>query len=91
MRLDVATLTSVQTTNVWTTAVDQPSGFQPYADSGLLLIDPGHPSNSCIYFRDSTRDDAGQGFQMPPIDTHVVPTAGVALVQAWIQSISADQ
>lgn len=90
MRLDVATLASVQTTYVWTTAVGQPSDFQPYPDSGLLLIDPGDPGNSCIYFRDSTRDDAGQGFQMPPIDTHVVPTAGVALVQAWIQAIGTD-
>jgi hypothetical protein len=27
---------------------------------------------------------------MPPMDTHVVPEAGVALLNAWIQSIPAD-
>lgn len=88
MRLDVGTLATVQTTDVWTTAVGQPSDFQTSPDGGLLLIDPGNPENSCIYLRDSTRDDQGQGFQMPPIDTHVVPTAGVALVQAWIAGMT---
>jgi hypothetical protein len=92
MRLDVATLGSVQTTDTVTTAVGRPSNFQPTPTSNMLLIDPGNPQNSAIYFRDSFRDDPGQGFQrhpvqMPPIDTHVVPTAGVALVKAWIQSM----
>jgi hypothetical protein len=87
MRLEVATLGSVQSTDTWTTAVGQPSNFQPTPTSNLLLIAPGNPSNSAIYFRDSYRDTQGEGFQMPPIDTHVVPAAGVALVQAWIQSM----
>lgn len=87
MRLDVATLRSVQSTDVWNTAVGQPSSFQPTPDSNLLLIAPGAPSNSAIYFRDSYRDTQGEDFQMPPLDTHVVPTAGVALVQSWILSM----
>jgi len=87
MRLDVATLRSVRSTDVWNTAVGQPSNFQPTPDSSLLLIAPGNPSNSAIYFRDSYRDTQGEDFQMPPLDTHVVPTAGVALVQSWILSM----
>jgi hypothetical protein len=87
MRLEVANTVSVQGTDTWTTALAKPSNFQPNPTASLLRIDPGNPGNSAISFRDSTRDDQGQGFQMPPIDTHLVPSAGVALVQAWIASI----
>jgi hypothetical protein len=87
MRLDVATLGDPTQTDTWTTAVGQPSNFQPYPDAGMLLVDPGNPDNSAVYFRADFRDDQGQQFQMPPIDTHVVPDAGVALVRAWIDEI----
>jgi hypothetical protein len=90
MRLDVGTLGSVQTTDVWSTAVGQPSSFQPTPNSNLLLIAPGNPSGSAIYFRDSYRDTQGEGFQMPPLDTHAVPTAGVALVRSWILSMASQ-
>ncbi|HZU84292.1 MAG TPA: hypothetical protein VE987_15285 [Polyangiaceae bacterium] len=89
LRLGIADLASVQTTDAWKTAVGQPSGFQPDSQSMMLLIAPGDVANSAIYFRDSHRDapDAGTKYQMPPIDTHVVPADGVALVAAWIQSM----
>ena len=94
LRLEVADLGSVQTTDAWKTAVGKPSDFQPSSDSAMLLIAPGDIDNSAIYFRDSHRDAPGSGtnYQMPPVDTHVVPSDGVALVAAWIQSMSsADQ
>jgi hypothetical protein len=72
LRLDVATLATVQRTDAWTTSVGVLSGFQPAPDAGMLRIAPGRPDRSAIYFRDSFRDDQGQDFQMPPIDTHVV-------------------
>ena len=87
MRLEVESMAAVEDTATWNTAVNDSSNFQPTATSDMLLIDPGNPGNSSIVFRDSTRDDAGQGFQMPPIDTHVVPDAGVAVVSAWISEI----
>ena len=87
MRLRVEGLATEEDTNAWITAVGRSSNFQPTATSDMLLIDPGNPGNSAIYFRDGTRDDAGQGFQMPPIDSHVVPSAGVALVGAFIREM----
>ena len=87
MRLDVERMATVQGTDTWTTAVGQPSNFQKFPGSGLLLIDPGKPDNSAIYFRDSFRDTQGQDFQMPPIDTHAVDDAGVASVRAWITAM----
>jgi hypothetical protein len=90
MRLDVATLGSVQATDAWQTAVGQPSGFQPSPDAGFSRIAPGDVAHSAIPFRDGTRDDQGQSFQMPPIDTHLVDTADVAAVKAWIAAMSPD-
>ncbi len=87
MRLDVASMATVEATDTWTTAVGQPSNFQPAPGANLLLIDPGNPSDSAVYFRPSFRDDQGQGFQMPPIDTHVVSDAGVAAIGAWIEAM----
>jgi len=89
LRLRIADLGSVQSTDAWKTAVGMPSNFQPDNGSMMLLIAPGNVANSAIYFRNSHRDapDSGTRYQMPPIDTHVVPADGVALVAAWIQSM----
>jgi hypothetical protein len=94
LRLQVADLGSVQSTDAWQTAVGKVSGFQPTSASAMLLIAPGDPFNSAIYFRDSRRDgpDSGTHYQMPPVETHIVPPDGPPLVAAWIQSMSgADQ
>jgi hypothetical protein len=87
MRLNVAALGRPRATDTWITAVGQPSNFQPYGGAGMLLIDPGNPDNSAIYFRVNFRDDQGQGFQMPPIDTHVVPVTAAALLRTWIAAM----
>jgi hypothetical protein len=87
MRLEVATLGSPQSTDTWQTTVNVPSGFQPYAGAGFMRIAPNDTSRSAIYFRANFRDDMGQGFQMPPIDTHVIDTSDVATLAAWIATI----
>ena len=46
---------------------------------------------SAVSYRASVRDtDPARSDQMPPLDTHVVPDAGVAILNAWIQSIPRD-
>ncbi len=91
MRLGVAQLATVQATDTWNTAVGKPlalvdDGFVP--PWPMLRITPGNPSRSAISYRASVRDsNPAQLNQMPPLDTHVVPDAGVALVNAWIQSM----
>jgi hypothetical protein len=89
MRLEVAQLApgTVQATDTYQTSVGQPSSFQPGPDAGLLRIAPGDVAHSAIPFRDGTRDDQGQDFQMPPIDTHVVDATDVAQVKAWIAAL----
>ncbi len=87
MRLETGQLGSVQATNVYLTAVNQPSNFQTSATSNFLLIAPGDVSRSCIPFRDGYRDTQGENIQMPPFDTHVVDDAGVGAVKAWIQAM----
>jgi hypothetical protein len=87
MRLDVAALASPQSTDTWQTAVGVASNFQPTPDTTFERITPGDPSTSAIYFRADFRDDQGQGYQMPPIDTHVIDTPDVATLGAWIQEI----
>jgi hypothetical protein len=90
MRLNVGDLASVQTTRTWLTAVNVPSGFQPYDGAGFNRITPGNADTSAIPYRDSQRDaDPEARIQMPPFDTHVVDTNGVAAVRAWINAIPA--
>jgi hypothetical protein len=87
MRLSASGLASVQATTTYRTGVNVPAGYVP-ADGGMLmLIAAGNPSDSCVTFRDNHRDTEGEGVQMPPIDTHVVDTAGVELVSDWISSL----
>jgi hypothetical protein len=87
MRLTTSTLGAVSQTDTWNTAVGVRSNFQAVGDGGLLRIAPRDTSNSAIYFRASFRDDQGQGWQMPPIATHVVDDAGVQAIGAWIRSM----
>jgi hypothetical protein len=87
LRLEVGQLASVTSTDTYRTAVNVPSAFQPSGQSGFMRIKPHDPAHSCITFRDSTRDQNGEGNQMPPIDTHAVDTNGVALVTNWIDAM----
>jgi hypothetical protein len=94
MRLGVGELGSVQATDTWNTAVDQPlqllnDGFVP--PWPMLRITPGDPMASAVWYRPSVRDtDPSQPNQMPPIDSHVVSDAGLDLLAAWIASMPAD-
>jgi hypothetical protein len=89
MRLDVATLATVETTDTYTTGVNQATrlGFQIAGDDPTLRLAPYDAGASCVDFRMSHRDgqgDAGMGTQMPPIDTHKIDDAGVAIIEQWI-------
>lgn len=93
MRLDVATLASVQTTNTWTTGVGVNALFQVagLADPSPLIFAPCDPDDSAAYYRMDHRDDVDgtpEGTQMPPEVTHKVDTDGVAMIAAWLNGLS---
>lgn len=50
-----------------------------------ILLTPGKASESLVHFRANSRD--GQT-QMPPIGSSLVDTAGMELLETWINSIS---
>jgi hypothetical protein len=88
MRLDVAKLATVQSTDTWTTGVNTPTHFfQIPGESTTIRIAPNDAGASCVFYRMSQRDgfdDAAVGTQMPPLDTHKVDEAGVGLITQWI-------
>jgi hypothetical protein len=84
MRLNAGQLASVMATDTYTTGVGVVSGYQPTPDAGLLRIKPHDTAHSCVHFRDSSRV-AGEA--MPPFATHLVDTAGVQLVDNWINAL----
>jgi hypothetical protein len=87
-RLDVATLSSVQTTEAYTTGWNQLSGtYQIPNATTTYRFHACDLSESAGYYRPSVRDGIDGvvfGSQMPPIDTHVVDDAGLAILAAWI-------
>ncbi len=87
-RLDVATLSSVQTTEAYTTGWNQPSAtYQIPNATTTYRFHACDLSESAGYYRPSVRDGINGvvfGSQMPPIDTHVVDDAGLAILAAWI-------
>jgi hypothetical protein len=88
MRLEIAQLQSVQSTDTYTTAVGVVSGFQPLANETFDRIAPGNLNLSAIVYRASRRDTPQDPtVQMPPLGTNVVDTQGVALVEAWISGM----
>jgi hypothetical protein len=88
MRLDIATLTSVQTTDTWTTGWgQQTTGFPIPGQAVTYRFEACNVAASAAYYRPDHRNGVNgtpNGTQMPPIDTHKVDDAGVALVAAWI-------
>lgn len=87
MRLDVADLATVETTDTYTTGVSVPATYVPPDGGTLTRIAPGDPAGSCVVFRAGYRDTDGEGIQMPPDDTHVVDAADLAVVASWITSL----
>jgi len=59
---------------------------QPNDGEVLFRIEPSQPSRSVMFLRATTRDDALQ-VQMPPIATHIVDDAGVAIFEKWINAL----
>jgi hypothetical protein len=88
LRLDVATLASVQTTdayktgwNVTTSGWNLPDASTTYR---IVACDPAH---SATYYRASVRDGVGgvpSGTQMPTVLTHAVDVADLVSLAAWI-------
>jgi hypothetical protein len=88
MRLDAAKLATVQATDTYQTAVNVPSGFQPFAGAGFFRIKPKDAAHSAIPYRDGIRDpNPADHIQMPPLGTHVVDTTGHGLVTSWLDSL----
>jgi hypothetical protein len=88
MRLDVATLSTVQTTDTYTTGWGVPTvNFNiPFVTTTYRLL-ACNTGSSCVYYRASHRDNVDGtpfGVQMPPIDTHKVDEAGITTIAAWI-------
>lgn len=82
MRLDTDDQT-VSGTASWQTLVGQ--GMQSFI--GMTCdrqIDPQNVPNSCVHLRMNSRVP---GVQMPPIDTELIDSTGVSIIQAWINSI----
>jgi hypothetical protein len=91
MRLDVATLASVETTQTWTTGVGADAYFHiPGEATNRQIFAPCDPDDSIAYYRMNRRDGVDGtpgGVQMPPEITHQVDTSGVALIAAWLDSL----
>jgi hypothetical protein len=87
MRLSASKLGSVEATDTYTTGVNKRATFTASDGGALMRIAPGNPAGSCVVYRAGDRDTQGEGIQMPPIDTHVVDEADVAIVSDWITSL----
>jgi cytochrome c553 len=78
---------SVQGTPTWTTTYKVPSNLTPsgYDAGGFWRIAPGDVTHSSIVWTASRRDGVTQ---MPPIASHLVDQNDVALLSAWIRSLT---
>ncbi len=91
MRLDVATLTSVMTTDTWTTGMGVNANFPVTGLTNPEDFAPCDPADSSAYYRMDHRDGVDgtpTGTQMPPAITHKVDTDGVATIAAWLNGLS---
>jgi len=89
MRIDfsgTSTPADVQSTATFA-AINATSSFTPSGGTGhYYRIRPTDPSRSTISFRMNVR---GGYPQMPPVDTHVIDSAGLGAINAWITSMVA--
>jgi hypothetical protein len=88
MRLDVATLGSVEATDAWKTGMNVPTLVFPIPGvAKTYRIKACDASSSAVHYRMSHLDNvdgAGPFTQMPPFDSHKINDAGVATIEAWI-------
>jgi hypothetical protein len=83
LRLEVATLGTVEETTSYSTIVGIPQQLGPSGPTAL--IEEGDPDASMIFFRMGLRDGANQ---MPPRGTEVVDTDFMVILSAWITSLT---
>jgi hypothetical protein len=87
-RLDVATLSTVQTTDSYTTGWNVPAATYHIPDAGTTYrLHACDVASSAAYYRAAHRDGLNgtpPQTQMPPIDTHAIDDAGLAVLAAWI-------
>ena len=86
MRLRTDNVSSVTATDTYRTAVNVVSKFQG-PGGGFYRIRPKDVAHSAIPYRDGYRDTSGERVQMPPLGTHVVDTASLNAVKAWINTL----
>jgi hypothetical protein len=87
LNLTTTTLNSTTQTNSFRTAI---SGSPHVVALGAdVYIEPGKPEKSFLYLRMTRRDNGG--WQMPPIATEVVDSAGAKLIHKWIAMLPAEQ
>ena len=84
---DVNQLSRVEDTPTYRTGVGVDS-YVPAADGydTMPLIAPGQPDQSAFVVRSGVRNDV---WQMPPVATHVIDRAGLALLRARIAELPA--
>jgi hypothetical protein len=78
----------VTATDSYTTTVDvpiNPAGWSPHPADITMLVVPGDPDYSGVYFRASVRGTPDQ--MPPPYASKIVPEAGVAALRAWIATM----
>jgi hypothetical protein len=80
--LDVDSLTSVESTLAYRTAVGVPLG--EHLDSVTLRIQPGVPALSGVIVRMSSREEL---VAMPPLASELIDEAGVSELSAWISAM----
>jgi hypothetical protein len=68
--------------NTRATTIDRPSHFA--IKHARLRVEPGHPEQSVLFARASSRDPATQ---MPPLGTRVVDDAAVRTLRTWIATL----
>jgi hypothetical protein len=82
---------TIADTQAFQTAVNVQSKFTPQGGNGTWYrIRPTDATRSTLYYRIDLRNGVqGGGEQMPPIASHEVDQAGVKLIDAWINSMTA--
>ncbi len=87
MRLDVATLGSVETTDVWKTGMNVNASHAIPGVANPKVLAPCDAASSTAYYRMSVRDGVGNSLvkaQMPPIASRQLDQAALATVAAWL-------
>jgi hypothetical protein len=93
MSLSVADLGSVQATDTFVTGWNVPTVDFPGSAGTPIRIAACDTVSSSVYYRMNRRDPPGNTgplTQMPPIDSHKIDDAGVAIIGAWIDEKCAD-